>query len=182
MTQARYTKIAAILHWLIALMIIGLIVFGILMTNENVPNRFALYQWHKSFGILVLFLSFARLFWRLGHKPPPLPEGMKRWEIAASKLTHIAFYVLMIGMPLLGWAMVSASKLPIPTVLFNVMPWPDMPGIPKDESLNKLFRNLHEIGAKLFIALIVLHFAAAMKHQFVNKDGLLLRMSLRSRS
>ncbi|WP_409432284.1 cytochrome b [Litorimonas sp. RW-G-Af-16] len=174
----RYTRVAITLHWLIALMIIGLLAFGVLMTNEAIPNRFALYQWHKSFGITVLFLSFVRLFWRLGHKPPPLPDGTKGWEIAASKLTHIGFYVLMIGMPLIGWAMVSASKLPIPTVLFYTIPWPNMPGIPRDEGLEDLLKLFHEIGGKLMIALILLHFAAAMKHHFIAKDGLLSRMGI----
>jgi cytochrome b561 len=173
---ARYTRVAILLHWLIALMLFGLIGFGLLMTNEAVPNRFALYQWHKSFGISVLFLSLMRLFWRLGHKPPPMPDGLKEWERLAAKLTHIAFYGLMIGMPLLGWAMVSASKLPIPTQLFYTIPWPNMPGIPRDAELEKLFKTLHELGGKLFIALIVLHIGAALKHHFVEKDTVLRRM------
>jgi len=165
-----------ILHWLIALMIIGLIAFGLLMTNENVPNRFVLYQWHKSFGITVLFLSIFRLFWRLGHKPPPLPDGMKNWEVLASKITHIGFYVLMIGVPFLGWAMISASRLPIQTELFYTIPWPNLPGVPQEKEVEALLKTLHEIGAKLILALIILHIGAALKHQFVSKDNLLARM------
>jgi len=164
------------LHWLIALMIIGLIGSGLLMTNEGVPNRFVIYQWHKSFGITVLFFSFIRLFWRLRHKPPTLPDGMKPWEITTSKVTHIGFYVLMIGVPLLGWAMISASRLPIETQLFYTLPWPDMPGIPKEKHVESLLKTLHKLGGKLIIALLVLHIGAALKHQFITKDNLFARM------
>ncbi len=174
--STRYSTVAMALHWLIALMIIGLIGFGLLMTNENMPNRFAIYQWHKSFGITVLFLSVFRLLWRLGHKPPALPEGMKTWEITASKITHIGFYVLMIAMPLLGWAMVSASRLPIQTELFYTVPWPNLPGVPKEKSVEALLKTLHGIGGKIMLGLIVLHIGAALKHQFVSKDNLLARM------
>jgi len=174
----RYSKIAMILHWIIAFMIIGLIVFGLLMTNPDTSNRFVLYQLHKSFGIMVLLLSILRLMWRLSHKPPPLPEGMKPFEIAAAKFTHIAFYVIMIGMPLLGWAMVSASPLSIPTRIFDTVPWPDMPGIPRSEAVEDIFKMLHLNIGKFTIALIALHIGAALKHQFVNKDGLLSRMGV----
>ena len=165
-----------------ALMIIGLLAFGILMTNENVPNRFALYQWHKSFGITILFLTLLRLIWRLTHKPPALPPsivgGMKPWEIMVSKLVHVAFYVLMLAMPLLGWAMVSASKLPIPTVLYGVLPWPNMPGVARSEALAEQFKFWHDMGGKMMIALLLLHIGGAMKHHFIARDGLLSRMGI----
>lgn len=174
--QQRYSKVAIAFHWAIALMIIGLIVFGILMTNPNTPNRFMLYQLHKSFGIIVLILSVLRLVWRLKHKPPALPDGMKSWEMAAAKFTHIAFYVVMIGMPLLGWAMVSASTLPIGTELFWIIPWPDIPLMPESKALEDVFKILHKNIGKLTIVLILLHVGAALKHHFVNNDGVLARM------
>lgn len=175
-TSARYSRVALALHWLIALMIIGLIIFGLLMTNPDMPNRFAIYQLHKSFGISVLLLSCARLVWRLTHKPPALPAGMKGWEIFAARGTHIAFYIIMIGMPLLGWAMVSASELAIPTRLFDMVPWPDMPGIPRDKALEDMLKVLHGTIGKATIGLIALHIIAALKHHFVNKDDVLIRM------
>jgi len=174
--MSRYDRVAITFHWVIAVTIIALIVFGVLMTKEGFPNRFAIYQWHKSFGIMILFLSLGRLLWRLTHRAPPLPDGMKAWEKAAAKLSHVGFYVLMIGMPLLGWAMVSASRLPIPTVLFYTIPWPDMPGIPESEALEDRLKMLHELGAKLIVALLFLHVGAALKHHFINKDGVLARM------
>lgn len=174
--QTRYSKVAIVLHWTIALLIISLIIFGLLMTNPDMPNRFALYQLHKSFGILVLFLSIFRLIWRLFHKPPPLPKEMEKWEVFDAKVTHVAFYGIMIGMPLLGWAMVSASPLPIPTELFWTIPWPDLPFIPESEQLEETFEFLHGNIGKLTIGLILLHFGAAMKHHFVNKDSVFVRM------
>lgn len=180
---SQYSKIAIILHWMIAILILSLIVVGFLMTQEWMPQRFTIFQWHKSFGILVLILSLVRLFWRLTHKPPALPEGMKGWEIFAAKLTHIGFYILMIGVPLLGWAMVSASTLPIENKLFFLIPLPDMPGVEASKSAAERLKDFHEIGAKLILLLFVLHVGGALKHHLIAKDGTLARMipALRSK-
>lgn len=172
----RYSKVAIALHWAIALLILSLIAFGFLMTQDWMPQRFVIYQWHKSFGIVVLLLSAFRLIWRLTHKAPPLPDGMKSWEVFAAKLTHVGFYVLMIGVPLLGWAMVSASRLPIENELFYLIPLPDMPGVPATEAVEARLKSLHEIGAKLILLLFVLHVGGALKHHFIAKDGTLARM------
>lgn len=161
---------------MIAIMILSLIAFGFLMTQEWMPQRFKIYQWHKSFGIVVLVLSVFRLIWRLTHKPPALPDGMKGWEVFFAKITHIGFYVLMIGVPLLGWAMVSASTLPIENQLFYLIPLPDMPGVSASGTAEDRLKLLHEIGAKLILLLFVLHVAGALKHHFVEKDGTLARM------
>ena len=146
------------------------------MTQEWVPHRFKIYQWHKSFGIVVLLLSIFRLIWRLTHKAPALPAGMKTWENAAAKLTHIGFYVLMIGVPLMGWAMVSASTLPVENQIFYLIPLPDMPGVNASKAAEARLKFLHEIGAKLILVLFVLHVGAALKHHFVEKDDTLRRM------
>jgi len=175
--SVQYNKVAIVLHWTIALLIIGLILFGLLMTQEWMPNRFAIYQWHKSIGMTVLVLSLARLLWRLGHRPPPLPDAMPGWQRRASHFTHGAFYALMFAMPLLGWAMVSASDLPIPTVIYGLMTLPDMPGVSESKASAERFKFLHEIGAKLFIALIFLHVGAALKHHFTDRDDVLKRMA-----
>jgi cytochrome b561 len=172
----RYSKVAIALHWTIALLILSLIAFGFLMTQEWVPQRFTIYQWHKSFGIMVLLLSVFRLMWRLTHRPPALPAGMKSWEIIAAKITHIGFYALMIGVPLLGWAMISASRLPIENELFYLIPLPDLPGVAASDAVEARLKSLHQIGAKLILLLFVLHVGGALKHHFVAKDGTLARM------
>ena len=172
----RYSKVAIALHWTIAVLIISLLIAGLLMTQEWMPQRFKIYQLHKSFGIAVLVLSLFRLIWRLTHRPPTLPDGMKGWEVFAAKVTHVGFYALMIGVPLLGWAMVSASLLPIENKLFYLIPLPDMPGVSASEAVEARLKLLHEIGAKLMILLLILHVGGALKHHFIVKDGTLARM------
>lgn len=177
MTQTdQYTSVAKTLHWIIALMIIVQIPAGIVMHNLAFSDtKFLMYQMHKSFGLVVLMLSLFRLYWRLTHKVPPLPDGMKGWEKAAARFTHVAFYALIIGIPLTGWLMVSASTTGIPTKLFFVLPVPHFP-VPVSEALEATFAGLHELLAKATIGLIVLHIGAAMKHHFVERDRTLLRM------
>jgi len=173
----NYSRIAISLHWMMAILIIGQIIGGVVMHNMDPTSlKFSLYQWHKSFGILILGLSLLRLVWRLTHKAPALPKDMKPFEVLAAKFTHVAFYALMIGIPLSGWAMVSASETGIDTVLFKLIPWPEMPGIADSEVLETRLKDLHEILAKATIVLIVLHVGAALKHHFVNRDTVLSRM------
>ncbi len=173
----RYTRVAMWLHWAIALVIIGNLIGGLVMEDLPQSIRFLAYQMHKSFGLTVLFLTLARIAWRFMNPPPPLPAGMTSFERIASHGVHLAFYVLMIAIPLTGWAMVSASPTGVPTILFNVIPWPDLP-IAASETTEDFFYEAHEYLAFGAIGLLVLHVAAALKHQFVNKDGLLGRMGL----
>jgi len=181
----RYSTVAIILHWLIAALIIGQLISGILMV-EFLPRAssltFEIYQVHKSFGITILLLSLMRVLWRLFHRPPPLPVTMKLWEKAAAKFTHILFYALMIGLPLVGWAMVSVSPLDIQTVLFKTIPWPHLPFwthiTDRDilEGLESFFKQVHEIMGFTMIALLVIHIGAAFKHQFIDRDSVLSHM------
>ena len=179
----KYTGVAIGLHWLIALLILGQIAGGIYMADlANSASKFELYQQHKSFGITILILSLFRLAWRFTHAVPPLPEGMKNWERLAARGTHIAFYILMIGIPIGGWALVSASPFAdsVPTYVFGIVPWPHMPffgGVADREALAASLAGLHKTGAFATMGLLVLHIAAALKHHFVNKDTVLARMS-----
>jgi len=181
MSEARYTKTAITLHWLIALMIIGLIAFGIIMTRLEPYSslQITMYQLHKSFGIMVLILSLFRLVWRFTHRPPPLPSHMPRWEQFAARVTHFGFYVIMISLPLLGWAMVSASPTNIPTKLFFTVPWPHLPILPGLENKKEIAETLeflHRNIGKATILLIALHVGAALKHHFKDKDDVLRQM------
>lgn len=140
--------------------------------------KFELYQYHKSFGIMILLLSVLRLVWRLTHKPPALPKHMKPWERRMAGVSHKAFYVLMIGIPLSGWAMVSASTFGIKTRLFKLVTWPHIPGVPQSEALEAQLKDAHEILAGLVFLLLILHIGAALKHHFKDKDDILSRMKL----
>ena len=177
----RYSAVAIALHWLIALLIIANIALA--LTFQNIPKgllEFKLIQLHKSFGITVLLLSVLRLGWRLANPPPPEPP-MPRWQLIASKIVHWAFYVIMIGMPLSGWIMVSASKLGLPTLLYGVIPWPHIAAVhnlpPASRKVwDDAMDATHQYLAYLAYALIVLHVTAALKHQFFDRDNLLSRM------
>jgi cytochrome b561 len=176
-----YNAVAKFLHWVIALAIVGMLALGWIMTSmPNAPSKFALFQWHKSIGITILLLSLFRLIWRLMHKAPPLPVTMPDWEKFAAQATHFLFYVLMIGMPLTGWIMVSAS--PIPTILYGVVPWPNLPVLPDLENkraIGHFFGGAHGFAAYILAALLVLHIGAAWKHHLFNRDDVLLRMAPR---
>ena len=177
----RYTAVAIALHWLIAIAILAMLAMGLAMTHLALAPamKFKLYQLHKSVGLSILVLAVLRLAWRLLNPPPRLPAGMPRWEKGAAETTHVLLYAFMIGMPLIGWAMVSVSPFNLPTVLFGVLPWPHLTFLtafgPKPV-LEPLFKWLHADGAYVLIAFVALHAAAALRHYFVEHDTVLQRM------
>jgi cytochrome b561 len=160
------------LHWLLALMILGSLGVGLYMTGLPFsPARLKLYNWHKWAGVTILVLSAARLLWRLSHRPPadvPMPA----WQQRASHAAHAALYALFFAVPLAGWAYSSAAGFPV--VLFGVLPLPDF--VAPDRALSESLKPLHQWLAYALAAVIMLHIAAALKHHFVDRDGLLLRM------
>jgi cytochrome b561/polyisoprenoid-binding protein YceI len=177
-----YTRVAIALHWIIALCLLGQIALGWRLHDvPDGPARYAAFQLHKSIGISILLLSVARLAWRLLHPAPP-EESMPRWQRLASGVVHWGLYLIMIGLPLTGWIMVSTSKLPIPTRLFGVVPWPAVPGLshlePATRAIWNSFGNTgHAALVYLTIALLVLHVGAVLKHQFIDKDKVFARMA-----
>ena len=177
----RYTAIAIGLHWLIALGVLGLLAIGLAMTQLDLApmRRFQLYQWHKSVGITVLLLSLLRLGWRLTHRPPPLPATLPPIERRGAHAVHGLLYGLIIGMPLVGWALVSASPFNIPTVLYGLVPWPHLPvlpDLPDKAPIEAGLKLLHAAGAWILIGLFVLHAGAAMRHHLILRDDTLRRM------
>ncbi len=171
-TSARYTPVAIALHWLLALMIFGSLGLGTLMADMSFsPLRLKLYNWHKWAGVTILVLSALRLLWRLTHRPPAEPP-MPAWQARAARLAHAGLYLLSFAVPLAGWAYSSAAGFPI--VWFGVLPLPDF--VPADRELAEAVKPLHKSLAWALTALIVAHVAAALKHHFVDRDGLLLRM------
>jgi cytochrome b561 len=168
----RYSLPAIALHWLLALMIIGAFCVGVYMDDLPVsPTRLKLFNWHKWAGVSILALSALRLLWRLTHRPPAdLP--MPAWQARAAHAVHIALYALFFAVPLAGWAYSSAAGFPI--VLFGVLPLPDF--VPKDKALADALKPVHATLAFAMAALVLAHVAAALKHQFIDRDGLLNRM------
>ena len=177
----RYSLVAIAFHWTIAVLIVLNIVLGWRMDRISGLDRFTLFQVHKSIGITVLALSVLRLAWRLAHRPPPYPATMQRWERVAASATHWTFYGLMLVMPVTGWVIVSASPLNLPTLLYKVIPLPHIgvvhdASMPVRQAIESNVGTTHVLLAYLFGALILLHVAAALKHQFVQRDGVLWRI------
>ena len=175
----RYAVAAIVLHWLIAIAIAVQVSIAWRMGGKPTPQSFALIQLHKSIGISVLALSVIRLGWRLTNPPPPEPAGLATWERVLSQIVHWGFYVVMIGMPLTGWLMVSASKTAIPTVLFWSLPLENLPGIdnltPAAKAVaHAIAENSHSLLAYGFYGLFVLHVGGALKHQFFDRDAPIL--------
>ena len=169
----RYTRTAIALHWLIALMLFGLFGLGLYMAELPLsPTKLKLYSYHKWTGVTVFLLVLVRLGWRVTHEPPPLPAGMPAWQMKAAAAGHHVLYLLMLIVPLSGWLMSSA--LGFQTVWFGVLPLPDL--LPKDKVVGEALKEVHEVLNFLFMAVVAGHIAVALKHHFVDRDGLLSRM------
>jgi cytochrome b561 len=173
MTQ-RYSTVAIAMHWLIG----GLIVANFVLVNlaEGVPRaQSAAYMGpHKAIGISILLFSLFRLFWRLGHKPPPYAGTIPGWQIGLGKAVHWIFYFLMIAVPLSGWIMASAHPKAPPIDFFGLFDITLPTG--KNASLAGVGHEAHEILTKPLFLLILLHVIAALKHQFVDRLPFIRRM------
>jgi len=168
----RYGAVAIAFHWLLALAIICSFCVGLYMADLPFSlTRVKLYNWHKWAGVSILLLSALRLLWRLANKPPAdLP--MPAWQARAAHLTHGLLYILFFAVPLAGWGYSSAKGFPI--VWFGMIPLPDF--VPKDEALAETLKAAHKYLAFGLAALVLAHVGAAIKHQFIDRDGLLQRM------
>ncbi|WP_428422725.1 cytochrome b [Methylibium sp.] len=170
--RTRYDTTTIVLHWLLALAIVGLLVTGFLMVDLPLSiKRVKLYNWHKWVGAMVLVASVIRLVWRLTQTALPA-AGMRIWQRRAARVTHVALYALSLVVPLSGWFYSSAAGVPI--VWFGWIPIPDL--VPADAVLAQSFKSLHAQSAVMLTVLASLHMAAALKHHFVDRDGLLFRV------
>ena len=174
----RYDAIAIAFHWLLALAIAGSFGVGLYMSDLPLsPLRLRLFNWHKWAGVTILAISAARLLWRLWRHPPALPaevlEAMPGWQRVSHHANHVALYALFFAVPLSGWAYSSASGLPV--VWFGVLPLPDWVAVNKPLA-DALLKPLHQACAYALAGLVVVHVAATLKHQFVDRDGLFWRM------
>jgi cytochrome b561 len=174
----RYSGPAIALHWVLALAIIANFSLGLYMHELPVsPSRLKLFNYHKWAGITILALSALRLLWRLTHRPPP-DVPMPAWQAKAAHALHVLLYVLFFAVPLSGWAYSSAAGFPV--VVFGVVPLPDF--VPKDKALADTLKGLHKLLTLSMGALVLVHIAAAVKHQWIDRDGLMARMGVGRRA
>lgn len=171
----RYSLPAILLHWLIALLIIGAFILGLVMTDIPglTPAKLRYFSWHKWIGVTVLGLAVLRVLWRLGNRPPPLPNSTPLWQRQSARWMHLLLYVLIIAVPVSGYAFTLAAGVPV--VYFGVIHLPVFFG--PDPVLKPILRALHYWLDMSLAALVLLHVAGALKHQFIDRDGLLARMS-----
>ncbi|MDM7929586.1 YceI family protein [Blastomonas fulva] len=172
MAPTRYSLGAIVLHWLIAAALAFQIIFAESLEGPRGPDLFARFQLHKSVGITILLLSVLRVGWRLIAPRPAAVPGPK-WAMTLSSLVHLGFYIVMIGAPLTGWILVSTSDIKVDTLLFGSIPWPNLP-VP--QWMGEPSEEIHEILPNVGIALLVLHVAGALRHQYLLGTPILARM------
>lgn len=171
--NTTYTPVAKGLHWLMAVLILGLLALGIYMSDLPLsPQKLELYSWHKWFGVTVFLLLWLRLAWRVTHRPPALPETLSAPMRLAAHAGHAALYLLMLAIPLSGWLMSSAKGFQ--TVWFGVLPIPDLLG--RDRELGDLLQQVHKLLNLLLMLTLAGHVLAALWHHFVLMDDTLRRM------
>lgn len=186
LARTRYNGVAMALHWITALMMIFMIIFGeeLMEAGEHgeeaeeligaAANAAFLPSLHVSIGAAILLLTVLRIAWRVITPAPPYPANMKPWEIGAAKVTHALFYALMIGIPLTGWLAFGGFLQEEPALsavrIFGLF------SVPAGPVLGEFMKEVHEIGSNAAMILLILHVLAALKHQFVDGDGVFGRM------
>jgi len=170
----RYTLPAIVLHWLIAIAIIGTFTLGLVMTDIAgiTPTKLRYYNWHKWAGVTVLLLAALRLLWRLANHPPQYADQMPAWQRGAAHGLHWLLYVLMFAVPLSGYLYSLAAGFPI--VYFGLLELPVLMG--PDPALKVTLLAVHYWLNMLLAALVGLHVLAAFKHLLVDRDGVMQRM------
>jgi cytochrome b561 len=169
----RYTGVTILLHWLLALFILGQIGFG--WSLEEIPRgtsgRSLYVNLHKSIGMTLGLLIVFRLYWRATHTAPALPLSMPTWERTAAAISHRALYICMLVMPLTGYSASNFSKWGVN--YFNVIKLPPW-GI-DDARIYGVLNTAHEVTSYVFVLLIAAHVLAALRHLTL-RDGIFRRM------
>lgn len=180
--DTRYTRVACLLHWLIAALILTQITLGLVMDHLTLDDMlaFSLFQTHRALGIVTLVLVLLRVIWRFGHKPPALPNTLPPNVQKLAKSAHSLLYVGQLISPLSGWALASASSLALPLTLFGLFDWPLLP-FPSDGSFEAPFRAVHHWAGWFLAALVAGHVGAALWHGLFRKDGVFTQIVPRFR-
>lgn len=172
-TVDRYHLASISLHWLMLALFVGVyasINLRELFDKGSVPRE-SLKSLHFMLGLAMFGLVWLRLALRAIYPAPRLQPALPQWQAVAAKLAHLALYALMLGMPLLGWLVLSAAGKPIP---FFGLALPALIG--PDKALASQLKEIHEIVGTAGYFLIGAHAAAALFHHYIQRDNTLLRM------
>lgn len=172
--MTKYSKTAILLHWTIAILVVTNVV--LVSMAEDLPRaaKTVYMNPHKAIGVSILTLSLFRLFWRVGHKPPPMPDAITGWQAKLGKTVHALFYFLIIAVPLSGWVMSSMNPQAPPVSFFGLFDVTLPFG--KNEVVAGVGNDVHEILTKPLVILIILHVIGALKHQFADRVPFIQRM------
>jgi cytochrome b561 len=172
-SRIRFTVPQRLLHWLMAICILSMLFIGVGMVSTITPKYLTLVQIHKPLGIAILVLALMRLTLRIIYGAPALPADLPPPIKLAANLSQYIFYVLMIAMPLIGWAMLSAASYPV--VLFGSVHLPSI--LPLNPGLHTLLWHAHYYLAFAFFAIILMHVAAILFHKLIRNDGVFETMA-----
>ena len=182
----RYTRIAIVFHWLIAVLVISNIILAWIF--HTVPTEIAqpYTNAHKTIGITVLGLALLRLLWRIGHRPPPFSPAIPRWQVVAARIGHAGLYFITLAMPLSGWIYDSAWEYAadVPIDVFGLFEMPriawvaNIPAEPK-KVLDVVAGKVHVSLSYLLYVLLAAHLVGAIKHQWFDRVPTLQRMTFR---
>lgn len=172
--QQRYTTVAIAFHWLMALMIVGAFTMGLVMTDIPgiTPTKLKYYSWHKWAGVTILALATVRLLWRLSHAAPPYPAHMPHWQTSAANTLHALLYLLMFAVPLSGYLYTLSAGIPV--VYFGLFQLPVV--IDPNPEWKPVFKAVHYWLNVTLAICVAGHVGAALKHHFIDRDGLIRRM------
>lgn len=182
MPPDRYSLTQRVLHWVIALSVIGLLAIGLTLGTlgfDGTKKTFGmevtnlLYKYHKTFGVLVLGLMLLRVVIRRVVPPPPHDPPLPAWKANAARANHLALYGLLLIQPVLGWAATAAGGFPI-----EFFEWKLPALIAKDKALSETLYGLHGTVGWLILALVALHIGAAIHHWLIRRDGVIRRITL----
>jgi cytochrome b561 len=170
----RYSGVAIGLHWLIALLMFCGFYLGWIMTDIPgfTPTKLKYFSWHKWIGVTVFTLAAIRLLWRLTHRPPELPDTTSTFQKAAAHAVHGLLYLLMLAIPVSGYFFSSAAGIQV--VYLGIVPLPTIIG--PDKALKAVMLTTHIVLNYALLALVAAHVLAALKHHFLERDGILGRM------
>ena len=172
-TNLEYGIVSQCLHWITVILVFIQIVLGHI--GADLPlgmQRLIILSRHKSVGMTIFMLVILRIIWRLINKVPELPPNMTRLNRSIALITHWSFYILLVCMPIAGWISSSASNLSVSW--FGLFTWPDL--VEPDKHLADIAKTTHIFLSWVLVSLITLHILAALKHHFIDKDNILLRM------